>query len=49
LTTAPPPSAIAPTIWARLPIEQKQQLRNLLGQLLARLLAAMQSEEAGHD
>ena len=34
---------------ARLPAERQRQLRDLLGQLLARLLAATRGEEAGHE
>ncbi|MBV8609504.1 MAG: hypothetical protein JO034_18865 [Singulisphaera sp.] len=44
-----PPTACTPTLWARLPIEQKQQLHDLLGQLLARPLTATRHEEADHD
>jgi hypothetical protein len=38
-----------PTVWARLPSDRQRQLRDLLGQLLARLLAATRGEEVGHD
>ena len=48
-TTTGPTAATTPTIWARLPTDRQRQLRDLLGQLLARLLAATRSEEAGHE
>jgi hypothetical protein len=49
LTTASPPPAITPTVWTRLPAERQRQLRDPLGQLLARLLAATRGGGAGHE
>jgi hypothetical protein len=50
VTTAPgQTAAITPTIWTRLPTDRQRQLRDLLGQLLARLLTATRGEEAGHE
>ena len=48
-TTLARTAAATPTIWARLPADRRRQLRDLLGQLLARLLAATRREEAGHE
>jgi hypothetical protein len=36
-------------LWARLPAERQRQLRDLLGQLLARLHEAQRLKEAGHE
>jgi hypothetical protein len=36
-------------VWAHLPADRQQQLRDLLGQLLARLHAANARKEAGHE
>ena len=55
---APPPPRLTPTaappsdpppVWAHLPADRQQQLRDLLGQLLARLHAATRRKEAGHE
>jgi hypothetical protein len=48
-TTTGQTAATTPTIWARLPTDRQRQLRDLLGQLLARTLAATQGEEADHE
>ncbi|MBX9627167.1 MAG: hypothetical protein K2X82_25415 [Gemmataceae bacterium] len=49
LTPASPPPTDPPPVWAHLPADRQQQLRDLLGQLLARLHAARSRKEAGHD
>jgi hypothetical protein len=36
-------------VWAHLPADRQKQLRELLGQLLARLHAANARKEAGHE
>jgi hypothetical protein len=36
-------------VWAHLPVARQMQLRDLLGQLLARLHAANARKEAGHE
>jgi hypothetical protein len=36
-------------VWAHLPADRQKQLRDLLGQLLARLHAANARKEAGHE
>jgi hypothetical protein len=38
-----------PAVWAHLPADRQQQLRDLLGQLLARLHAARSRKEVGHE
>jgi hypothetical protein len=38
-----------PPVWAHLPADRQQQLRDLLGQLLARLHAARSRKEVGHE
>jgi len=52
----PPPRRKRPTVvskplelWARLPAERQRQLRQLLGQLLARRLEAVRLGEGGHE
>jgi hypothetical protein len=38
-----------PPLWARLSADRQQQLQQLLGQLLARLLEARRLQEGSHD
>jgi hypothetical protein len=49
LTPPSPPANNPPPVWAHLPADRQQQLRDLLGQLLARLHAANARKEAGHE
>jgi hypothetical protein len=48
-TLAPSPNRGAVTLWTRIPVDRRQQLRDLLGRLLARLHEARRLEEAGHE
>ena len=46
------PSPLAnnpPPVWTHLPADRQKQLRDLLGQLLARLHAANDRKETGHE
>ena len=38
-----------PLVWARFPADRREQLHELLGQLLARLHAARSHKEAGRE
>jgi hypothetical protein len=49
LTSPTPPAHNPPPVWAHLPADRQKQLRELLGQLLARLHAANARKEAGHE
>jgi hypothetical protein len=40
---------VTPALWTRLPAARQLQLRDLLGQLLARLHEARRLKEAGHE
>jgi len=44
-----PPASNPPPVWAHLPADRQQQLRDLLGQLLARLHAANARKEVGRE
>ena len=48
LTTSQPSTDPTP-IWARLPVDKRQELRDLLGRLLARLHEARRLGEVGHE
>ena len=51
-TCRPPPRltpSVPPPVWTHLPAERQKQLRELLGQLLARLHAANARKEGGHE
>lgn len=44
-----PPLSVTPGLWTRLPAAHQQQLRDLLGELVARLHEASRLKEAGHE
>jgi hypothetical protein len=48
-TLAPNPCRGTVPLWTRISVDRRQQLRDLLGRLLARLHEARRLEEAGHE